>query len=173
MPVRFYECANGEAALLGERSDPSPQTVLADAARWSCDRLERRFAATATLPDGSLLRGLAGVRTRSCARRFGLDVPASARPGSTADVRVIDRFGLGGTRVRVCARRCRALTFPPAVTIRSVKVVVGRQVTVRTPYGTTRRRISAGGGDGARAECPRDRRLPDDRRGELPRGRTR
>lgn len=60
-------------------------------------------------------------------------------------MRVIDRFGLGGTSVRVCARRCRPLRFAPAVTVRSVTLAVGERVTVRTRYGTTSRRISPRG----------------------------
>lgn len=152
--ARFYECRDGRAKFLGERTDPSGTAVLWPAAAWDCERLQRRFAATAMLPDGTFLRGLTDVRTRSCAHRFTVQTPARVRPGSTAAVRVLDSFELGGATARLCVAapgakaRCELLRFPPAVTVRSSSVAFDRpgrwRIALRTDYGTTRRTVGVG-----------------------------
>lgn len=116
---------------------------------WDCDRLERSFAATATLPDGTFVRGLTTARTRSCERRFTVRTPPRARVGATVAARVIDRFELGDTAARLCVvARCRELRFAPAVTVLSEDLVFDRpgryRVALRTRYGTTRRTIVVG-----------------------------
>lgn len=118
-PVRYFECLPGRAVPLGVRSAPGAAiTSLPAAVPWSCDRVERHFAAYATRPDGSVSRGLASVRTGSCARRFALEVPAVAQRGTRVAARIVDRWGIGGITTRLCLvapegrRRCSVVRFP-------------------------------------------------------------
>lgn len=122
-PVTFYECIGKRAHRLGELpSKPgSDRTVFYAATSWSCDRLTRHFAATTGGPGGQGTLGTASVRTRSCARRFALGVPRRTSPGRLARVSVIDRWGIGGIRTRLCLtarhvkRDCRDVAFAKAV----------------------------------------------------------
>ena len=123
-PVEFFEQIGDRSRRLGQSSaDPGAQTILDDATTWSCDRLVRRFFATAILPNGSKATGAHTVRTASCADRFRLRVPRRIAPGARAEIRVADRWGIGGIRPQLCitppkARtRCRTLAFPAAVAI--------------------------------------------------------
>jgi hypothetical protein len=117
--VAFYECEGSRARALGERTAQGAETVLAPAASWRCDRLTRRFAAVATLPDGSLAHGSYNVRTTSCAHRFELVAAARLARPQRARVRVIDDWGIGGIRTTLCVtspqqrRACRSLPFAP------------------------------------------------------------
>jgi lysophospholipase L1-like esterase len=128
--VRFYECLGARSVELGERSVVTDGVLTAfyGATQWRCDRLVRRFAATVTLPDGTVERGSTSVRTTSCAHRFALMVPRRLKAGGSAEVRVLDRWGIGGVRTRLCLEApdgrssCRALRFPPAVSAERVRV---------------------------------------------------
>ena len=128
--VTFYECVGGRGRRLGtNRVDPdpatNPPTALYEATAWSCDRLVRRFAAVTTLPDGRLATGAYSVRTVSCAHRFALKLPARVAPGGKLRVRVVDRWGTGGIRPRLCLAAgggrttCRRVEFSRAVAIAS------------------------------------------------------
>jgi hypothetical protein len=125
--VVFFECVGDRLRrIAAKRSQPSsPMTMLPAATTWSCDRLARRFAAVSILPDGQIAFGSYSVRTPSCASRFDLSAPRRVRPGATARVRVVDRWGIGGIRPELCigpargAARCRRLAFPRAVTVAS------------------------------------------------------
>ena len=123
-PVEFFEQIGDRIRRLGQSSaDPGAQTILDDATTWSCDRLVRRFFATAILPNGSKATGAHTVRTPSCADRFRLRVPRRVSPGGRAEIRVADRWGIGGIRPQLCitppkARtRCGTIAFSAAVAI--------------------------------------------------------
>jgi lysophospholipase L1-like esterase len=125
--VTYYECRGGRAQRLGVRSAPGERiTSLKAATTWRCDRLTRRFVATAPRPDGSLARGSSSVRTSSCARRFRLDMPRRVALGRLAQVRIVDRWELGGIAVQLCAA-------PPGGRpgCRRVVLVAGARVATR------------------------------------------
>lgn len=123
-PVEFYEQIGDRLRRLGaSTAAPGAPTILDDATTWSCDRLVRRFFATAILPNGNRVTGAHTVRTASCADRFRLSVPRRVAPGAHADIRVADRWGIGAIRPRLCItppkarRRCRTLALAAAVTV--------------------------------------------------------
>ena len=119
-PVTFFECVGGRALKLGVRtaSPDAEMTTMSAATTWRCGRLVRRFAATATLADGSTVHSAHAIRTRSCAQRFDLDVPRRLSPDSLARVRITDRWGVGEVRASLCIARpgrratCRKVVFP-------------------------------------------------------------
>lgn len=132
--VSFFECVDGRAQRLGERSMPGAAiTSLFGATPWRCGRLTRHFAASATLPDGSFSRGLTSVRTMSCARRFRLDVPRQAGRGQLARVRIVDRWQTGGIRTRLCVtppqsrRDCGNVTFAAAAAVATRRLRLTRR----------------------------------------------
>ncbi len=121
-PVTFYECISGLPHPLGVRSAPNSDiTAFYAAAQWTCGRLTRTFAATATLPDGTAVRGTTDLHTVSCAHRFALQVPPSVTPGKRVSVRIVDRWRLGGIHTRLCTisptgtRACETVAFAAAV----------------------------------------------------------
>ena len=153
-PVAFFECVGGRAEPLGERFSPAgTTTTLWAATYWRCGRLTRQFAATGTLPDGTVARGQGGVRTVSCARRFKLELPRRVEPGGRVRVRIVDRWRTGGIRMRLCLiaprgrESCRTVTL-----VRSTSVVRflrpatrGRwRVELRVPHSTTRAALAVG-----------------------------
>ncbi|MEA2221051.1 MAG: uncharacterized protein QOJ35_3677 [Solirubrobacteraceae bacterium] len=159
--VVFYECIDGRPRRLGSaRVDPDPKTnpptLLKDAVTWSCDRLVRHFAAVVTLPDGSIASGAYSVRTRSCAQRFELRVPRRVAPGRMVRVRVVDRWGIGDIRPRLCvaapdaAAACRTVALPRAVAVATREFRAtsrGRwSVELRVRRYRTRALVRAGGG---------------------------
>ncbi len=110
--VVFWECTGGRSRRLGSRRvapDPAtnPATALNDAVTWACSPLRRRFAAIATLPDGTTALGTYTVRTVSCRNRLRLGAPRRVAPGTRLRIRVVDRWGIGAVRRR-CASRRRA-----------------------------------------------------------------
>lgn len=132
--VTYFECASGRARRLGSiRTAAGTPSILLDATTWSCDRLTRRFAATATLADGSLGTGTYSVRTMSCLHRFELSAPRRAAPGASFRIRVVDRWGIGGIRARLCAtppgarRTCTTQRFPRGVAVatRTMRATAG------------------------------------------------
>ena len=165
-PVSFFECVGDRAVALGQRSAPAGEvTRLWAATGWRCDRLDRRFAATVALADGTIARGSHAIRTASCAQRFGLEVPGRLAAGSRARVRLSDRWRVGGVRTSLCIARpgrrfeCDDVVFRTgnAVVVRAFRVAArGRwRVELRAPGHTTRRTIAVG----VRAGAP-DRTLP-------------
>jgi hypothetical protein len=134
LPVTFFECVGDRPHRLGELASApgSDRTILHAATSWACGRLTRHFAATTTAAGGQILLGTASARTVSCARRFALDVPREVTRGRLARVRVVDRWGIGGIRTRLCLtspdakRTCRVLAFAKAVG------VVNRRFRVHT-----------------------------------------
>jgi hypothetical protein len=101
-PVAFFECFGEQAVRLGKRLSPTNVTSFYEATFWDCERRTRYFAATATLPDGSVARGTAGTRTMACADRFALKLPRRLEPGRLATVRVSDRWGVGRVQTSLC-----------------------------------------------------------------------
>jgi len=118
--VTYYECLRGRAYELGRRQNPTGGAITSFpvATYWRCGRVERHFAATATLPDGSFARGTTGVRTMSCAQRFSLDAVPRAKRGNRVRVQIADAWGIGRIRPRLCVtspggiRNCRLVVFP-------------------------------------------------------------
>jgi lysophospholipase L1-like esterase len=152
-PVDYVECVGGRAVALGRRSSlPGTLTPLYAATSWRCARLARHFAATATLPDGSLARGTGSIRTRSCAQRFELRVRRVAR-GGLARVRIRDRWRIGGVRTKLCVTRpggrpaCRSVIFKDG-RVRERSLRMGKRgrwrVELRVPGHRTRLSIAVG-----------------------------
>jgi hypothetical protein len=165
-PVEFFEQIGDRIRRLGQsRANPGAQTILDDATTWSCDRLVRRFFATAILPDGSRATGAHTVRTASCADRFRLRVPRRVEPGARAAIRVADRWGIGGIRPQLCITppkgrtRCRTLAFPAAVAVatRSLRATTRGLWTVelRIREHRVRESFAVGGGVAAGRSTPR------------------
>ena len=101
-PVTFNERVGDELVTLGTRTSESDETILPDAVVWRCDRLVRRFTASAPLASGKLAVGEYSVRTPSCATRLELNVPRRLTPGAVGRISVIDRWGNGGVTPQVC-----------------------------------------------------------------------
>jgi hypothetical protein len=164
--VSFYECVGERLERIAARRVPADTepTMLAAATTWSCDRLERRFAAFATLPDGTPALGSYSVRTPSCANRFELTLPTHLRPGALLRVRVADRWGIGGIRPQLCVtppkrlRACRTLAFPRAVTVAGRRFRTtdrGRwRIELRVREERVRGSVAVGGEAGARRAQP-------------------
>ena len=108
-PVDFFECVGERAISLGRRSKLATLTQLWAATTWRCGRLVRHFAGTSTLPDGSFARGIASIRTRSCAHRFDVKVPVRVTRGRLARIRIADRWHVGGARPALCVAKPGAL----------------------------------------------------------------
>ena len=165
-PVEFFEQIGDRIRRLGgRRAQPGAATVLDDATTWSCDRLVRRFFATATLPDGTTATGAHTIRTASCADRFRLGVPRRVAQGARADIRVADRWGIGGIRPRLCITapagqpRCRTLAFPAAVTVATRRLSATTRglwtVELRIREHRIRESLAVGAGVAAGAPVPR------------------
>jgi hypothetical protein len=125
--VSYFECVGGTARRLGQASAVDGSTTRFSTP-WLCDRLTRYFAATVTLQDGTLARGVNSIRTMSCADRFALVVPPRVGLRQGATVRVIDRWQIGGIHTTLCVtdpggtRRCRVIAFAPAVSVATVRI---------------------------------------------------
>ena len=167
--VTFFECVDGRPERLGSaRVAPNPATnpptSLPGAATWSCDRLVRRFAAVTVLPDGTTAAGAYSVRTVSCAHRFALRVPRRVAEGRVVRVRVVDRWGIGGIRPRLCIApergepACQPVELPRAVAVATRRfraAARGRwSVELRVRRGRIRSFVRAGGGAVAREVTP-------------------
>ncbi|MBW3652288.1 MAG: hypothetical protein KY433_01595 [Actinobacteria bacterium] len=154
--VQYFERVGGRLEPLGRaRAAAGAVTALRDATTWSCDRLERRFEARATLPDGGTATGEYGVRTPSCAQRFRVEAPKRVAPGRLARVRVIDRWNIGGIRPKLCItppggrRACRTVVFRRAVAVATRRFRAqqrGRwRVELRVRGHSVRRYVAVGG----------------------------
>ena len=139
---------------LGDSLGYGGGAVLDRALHWRCDRLTRRFVATARNPDGSQDGAAFSVRTPSCRDRLSVTVPRAARPGARVRVVVRDRWRIGGVRGRLCTTapggpaRCRKLSIPAGrtrVTRELRPRLSGRwRVEVRAPAQRIRRVVSVG-----------------------------
>jgi lysophospholipase L1-like esterase len=166
-PVTFYECIGSRAQRLGELSAQpgADRTVLLGATRWSCDRQTRRFVATTSLPGGEVVFAAAGARTRSCARRFALEVPRRQAAGRVVSVRVVDRWGIGGIRTRLCVtspaaeRRCDSIRFAKAVAVATRRFRATRRGHWRVVLQVRGHRVGASVAVGVRSLAAR-RALP-------------
>ncbi len=120
--VTYFECLGSRTERLGEAASSSAATTTSLSTPWLCDRLARSFAATITLADGTVVRGVNSIRTMSCADRFAVIVPREVSWGQDARIRLIDRWGTGGIHTRLCIRppggrsACSVVGFPAAVT---------------------------------------------------------
>jgi hypothetical protein len=124
--VTYFECIGGKAHRLGTRTTAAGvPTIMRDATTWSCDRLTRRFVATAVAADGTAVTGTYSVRTMSCAHRFEIKAPRRVAADTRLALRVVDRWGIGGIRTELCVtpprdrRHCSTLAFPRAVGVAS------------------------------------------------------
>jgi len=127
--------------------------ILERAAPWRCNRRDRVFAATASLPDGTTTTGETRVHTPSCATRVRLALPTRVTAGRTVTLRLRDRWLAGGLSARVCVTPpggipgCRTATLPResrplALPIRARRI--GRwTVRVSTASGQRRARSLA------------------------------
>ena len=160
--VKFFECIDNTLRPLGTIAGPAGQgTKLLEAATWDCARPSRSFVAGAMLPDGRLVTGAYAVRTGSCATRFELRVPRRAAEGKVARVRVVDRWGIGDFRPRLCIapprgdRVCSVIGFKKAVTIRTrrfrARMDGGWRIELRVGKHRVRRTVTVGGGRTAKA----------------------
>jgi lysophospholipase L1-like esterase len=123
--VEFLERIGDRLVRLGTSAAAPDQIVteLKDATTWSCERPERRFVATATLPSGALALATYSVRTPSCRSRFTLSAPRRASPGASVRVRIVDRWGIGSIKPALCVtpprrpRACHTVALGDAVTV--------------------------------------------------------
>lgn len=163
-PVTYYECVGGRTLPLGRLAQNAETTSLVAATTWRCDRLVRHFAVTAITPAGTALRGLASVRTPSCAGRFVVTAPRTAQRGRAVTVRIVDRWRSGGITTRLCAtapktrRTCRPVRFGPgtAAATRQLRPTVNGDWTVELQVRGYRVRavIAVGGRAIAAAALP-------------------
>ena len=155
--VEFFECVDDTLRPLGALAGPPDQgTELLEATTWDCARASRSFAARAMLPDGTLVAGAYAVRTGSCATRFELRVPRRVAQGNVARVRVVDRWGIGDFKPRLCIspprgeKVCSVVDFKKAVTIRTRRFrarMDGRwRLELRVDKHRVRRIVTVGGG---------------------------
>ena len=155
--VQFFERVGDRREAVGRaRAAAGAVTALKDATTWSCVRLERRFEARVTLPDGSTARGAYGVRTPSCAQRFRVEAPRRVSPGRLARVRVVDRWNIGGIRPKLCItppegrRACKTVKFARAVAVETRRFRLERRgrwrIELRVRDHRVRRYVAVGGG---------------------------
>jgi hypothetical protein len=156
--VIYYERVGSALKRLGAtQSAPGTQTVFREATTWSCSRLVRSFHAIAVLPDGRVAFGDYSVRTHSCDDRFDVSVPRRVAPGKVARVRVVDLWGIGGLRPKLCIRppggrrTCDTLAFPRAVAVASRRFRASKRgrwrVELRVRDHRERRSVQVGGGE--------------------------
>ena len=164
--VDFLERIGDRLVRVGTSAAASddPVTALVDATTWSCDRTERRFVATATLPGGEEALAVYGVRTPSCAQRFELAAARRAAPDALVRVRIVDRWGIGEIAPQLCVtppdgeRACRRVRLGRAVTLASRRVRTARRgpwlMQLRVGDRTVARDVVTVGGGAAPAPVP-------------------
>jgi lysophospholipase L1-like esterase len=128
-------------ARIAEFTPEETDTRLRRVARWRCERRTRRFVATTA--DGQ--RAVARVRTPSCSKRLVVVMPGQATVGGAVQARVVDRWGTGDIRARVCVlppggpaqcRRSRLSADRDRIPVRFEALRPGGwRVSVRTPFG--------------------------------------
>ncbi len=155
--VEFFECVDNALRPLGTLAGaPDEGTKLAEATTWDCDRASRSFVARATLPDGTPVAGAYSVRTGSCASRFAISVPRRIVRGKLARVRIVDGWGIGDFRPRLCIapprgnKICSVVGFRKAVSIRTRRFrgkLEGRyRIELRVDGHKLRRTVTVGRG---------------------------
>lgn len=164
IPVTFYERVGDQLVKLGTRTSASDETIMRDAVMWRCDRLVRRFVATARLADGRLAYGEYSVRTSSCATRLELVVPRRLAPGALGRISVIDRWGNGNVTPELCLlppggkRTCDRVRLRRAVSVATHRFqarATGRwRVELRFRGHRVRRSIAVGSDVGATTSPP-------------------
>ena len=127
------------------------KATLGGGVEWRCDRLTRTFQATETLADGSQQSATAAVTTPSCADRLAATVTGPRlHRGYPLTIALIDRWGLGGLRVRACLsagdpRSCPSVTLKPgpsATDLRLTPTTAGAPtVVISDAYQSIRRRL--------------------------------
>jgi lysophospholipase L1-like esterase len=157
--VEFFECVDGRLRALGTLPPGPPDlgTQLLEATTWDCARPSRSFVARAMQPDGAVVAGAYNVRTGSCASRFDLRVPRRVAVGRVARVRLVDTWGIGDYRPRLCIapprgdKLCTVVGFKKAVTIRTRRFrakLEGRYTfELRVDKHRVRRTVTVGGGE--------------------------
>ncbi len=159
--VEFYECVQNTLRPLGTLAGPPEEgTQLLEATQWDCARASRSFVARALLPDGTVVAGAYGVRTGSCASRFEVRIPTRVARGAVARVRVVDGWGIGDYKPRLCIapprgeKVCSVIGFKKAVTIRTRRFrarMEGRwRIELRVGEHKVKRIIAVGGGAAAK-----------------------
>jgi len=162
-PVVFSECVRGRLRRVGTATS-APNTMTQLTTTWSCVRNVRRFLATTTLPSGNVAAGAFSVRTPSCAQRFELNAPRRVKPGASARIRVVDRWGIGGIRPELCItapgekRACRKMPFGKAVAVAGRHFRASRRGRWRVELRVRRHRVRAMIAVGG--ERPAVRKLP-------------
>lgn len=160
--VEFYECVDNALKPLGILAGPPDAgTELVEATTWDCDRASRSFVARATLPDGTSVAGAYSVRTGSCASRFDVSVPRRVVRGKLGRIRIVDGWGIGGFKPRLCIapprgdKRCFPVGFKKAVTVRTRRFrakLKGRyKIELRVDGHKIRRTVTVGGGKAPKA----------------------
>jgi hypothetical protein len=138
-----YETTGGTPVALGRLAVPGE---LRRAVRWTCTGRHRMFRAVTA-------EGLTADATRTtprCRSRFSLHVrPSRPRAGRPLTILLVDRWRIGGTESRVCARgpegrgRCRKLKLAEHRMRAAWRIrpgAAGRwSVRVRTPGAPARR----------------------------------
>lgn len=122
------------------------------AARWRCDRLDRRFTVSGTRGDGTVDTAAYEVRTPSCRNRLTLTAPARVEPGEVTTATVTDTWGLGDSAAEGCVRKpggtplCAPLRFAGATAslVFTPHARTRYLVTVRAPAQRLRRHVSVG-----------------------------
>jgi lysophospholipase L1-like esterase len=157
--VEFFECAADRLLPLGTlpAGPPDIGTQLLEATTWDCARPSRSFVARAIQPDGTVVAGAYNVRTGSCSSRFDVRVPRRVAPGRVARVRIVDNWGIGDFRPRLCIapprgdKLCTVVGFKKAVTIRTRRFrakLEGRyRIELRVDKHRVRRTVTVGGGE--------------------------
>jgi lysophospholipase L1-like esterase len=85
--------------------DANGAGTIRRAATWTCRHRSHTFSATGSAPDGTALEATTTATTPNCGHRYALVVrPRHPRAGQPVRVSVRDRFRLGDTHARVCAR---------------------------------------------------------------------
>jgi lysophospholipase L1-like esterase len=127
---------------------------------WRCDRLERRFVATAPAEGGGEESASAAATTGGCQDRVELRVPERAQTGSLVELEAIDRWGHGGFAATVCRRapgglaRCHEVALPAGEARVAPAFAAERpgrwRVELTTPFGgRAQAAVGVRNGDGA------------------------
>jgi len=122
----------------------------------------RSFAATTTGPGGflnlgstSFTLGITSVRTGSCRSRFALEAPVRVKAGRLTFIRVVDRWGIGNIRTRLCLtspdskRACRTITFAKDVAVGTRRFRMRRHGRWRVELQVDDKRVRSAIGVGA------------------------
>ncbi len=143
--------------LAARRLDASGRMLLPDAETSSCERRVRRFLATVTPVRGTPRTYTTDIRTPSCTHRITVRAPKRSGRGRLVHVRIVDRWGLGDRKVRLCVngghlgQRCSQVAlvtgskgvtrrFRPRASgqLRVVVSLAGHRTTTRVAIGSAK-----------------------------------